>query len=348
MKLTIYTELLSQALSKVSKCATNNKMLPLTCMTNIKVDAVGVHVIATTGSDFIDYVIPTSNKEEFNVVVDNEVFYRLVTKTTSLEITLEVIDHFLKFKGNGNYTIELPVDENGDLIKFPTPKQASTLVGNITQQDLQIVNKINRANLSANMSEPCYTNFYLGNQIITSDRSVICCTNVNVLDTPVLINSIVMNLLDTDVLMYKDENIITFVGANYAVYTKCSEGIEEFDADAINALATTPLDFKFSISKQELLTALDRLGLFVTPFDKNCLVVQVTKDNLLLSNMKISSGESIVIKTTHDFKFNIDIEMFRKIVNAMNNSVFEVQFGSDLFIKLVTDEVVEIVPLLVE
>lgn len=361
MKLTIKTETLARLLNKVSKCSSNNKMLPLTCMTEIQAykslcsNDYPVCATTTNGSDYINaYLRFNTNTKcvdcnEFKVVVNNDVFYKLVAKTTVPEITLEVVDQHLVFTGNGKYTMELPVDENGELVKFPEfENQADTVVANISKDTLDTINKINKANLSTNMSEPCYTNYYLGEQVLTSDRSVICSTRTHIVDDAVLINPTVMSLLDTDVIMYHKDKFVTFHGPDYMVLTKCAEGLEDFDADAITTLVNHPLDFSFNISKTELLNALDRLGLFINVFDKNCLSVNITKDKMTLSNMKSNSSESIAIKTTHNYKFNIDIEMFRKIISVMPTEVFELQFGSDLFIKLVTDKVVEIVPLLVE
>ena len=113
-------------------------------------------------------------------------------------------------------------------------------------------------------------------------------------------------------------------------------------------LVNTDLDFKCSISKVELLAVLDRLSLFVSAYDKNCLAVSITSNKLTLSNLKDNSTESIAVKADGNYKFNVDIEVFRKQVNALNEDVFELQYGSDMLIKLITDEVVEIIPLLVE
>lgn len=351
MKLTINTLHLQRLLNRVGKCATNNKMLPLTCMTCIKAKDGTTQLITTSGSDYCIAVDTDGYKdEEFYAVVDNDVFYKLVAKTSTDFIHLELSNHHIIFTGNGKYTLDLPTDENGELIKFPEPDYKDTeVVAKLTSNDLAIINKANRANLADLMAEPCYSYYYLGDKVLTSDRSVICATNIEVTDKPILISNIAMSILDTDIeIATNDKQEVVFIGENYKVLTKSSEYIDDYNSDAIMNLVNTPLDYKFNVDKEELLTVLDRLGLFINAFDKNCLSVSIKGDKLTFSNVKANSSESIPIRNNHDFSFNIDITLLSKQVGIMNKNVFEFQYGSDMFIKLVTDEVTEIIPLLVE
>lgn len=351
MKITIKTTKLQYLLNRVGKCSSNNKMLPLTCMTCLMTDGNGnLLAITTSINDYCKALIDCNKDDSFNVTVSNDIFYRLVAKTTSENITLEVVDHHLLVTGNGKYTVDLPVDENGDLIKFNLPVyHVVDEKGVLTASALAIVSKTNKANLSNSLAEPCYTGYYIGEKILTSDRSVICATNEYVFDTPILINDRVMSILDTDVKIgLNDTNEVIFFGDDYTVYTKSMESIEDFNAEAIENLIDTSLDFKCNIKKQDLLTVLDRLSLFINEFDKNCLAISLASDSLTLSNIKLNSSETIPVQANGSYKFNVDIEMFKKQVSVIDKDVFELQYGSDMFIKLITDKVVEIIPLLVE
>ena len=59
--------------------------------------------------------------EDFYVVVQVEQFSKLIGKMTCETISLEVNDGILNVKGNGDYKIELPLDEEGNTIQFPDP-----------------------------------------------------------------------------------------------------------------------------------------------------------------------------------------------------------------------------------
>ncbi len=350
MYLKIKTIKLQNLLDKVGKCAGNNKMLPLTCMTALKIDEGSLTAVTTSGSDYCYAWQMSETSENFEVVVSNDVFYKLVSKTTSEFIEMEVKDNHLIVKGNGKYTVELPVDENGELVKFPSiPVITADIKGKLKKEDLDIIQKTNKANLSNSLAEPCYTGYYISEQVITSDRSVICVSDINVFDTPILINDRVMNTLDSDVDVCIGENgVVLFKGDNYRVHTKSMGSIDEFNAEDSLTLARTNLDYKCNISKPELLTVLDRLSLFVSEFDKNCLSCKLTNNSLVLSNLKDNSQESIAVAANGSYNFNVDIEVFKKQVNVIDANVFELQCGDDRFIKLVTDNVVEIIPLLVE
>lgn len=351
MKLKIKTTELQALLDKVGKCASNNKMLPLTCMTCLESTGDRLYASTTSGSDYCYANVPIEESEgAFYVTVNNDVFYKLVSKSTCEYITLETKDAHLAVMGNGKYTVELPVDENGDLVKFPQKHLANLDVkGVIKKESLEIIHKTNKANLSNSLAEPCYTGYYIGEQVITSDRSVICVSDIYVFDTPILVNDRVMNTLDTDVeVAVNDEGGVAFYGDNYTVVTKSMDSLDEFNAEDSLALAHTALEYSCSVSKSELLTVLDRLSLFVSVFDKNCLSCKIAETHLTLANLKDNSQESISIKSNGSYKFNVDIEVFKKQVSVLPVDVFKLQFGSDMFIKLVTDDVIEIVPLLVE
>lgn len=352
MKTTINTALLKSLLNKVSKCASNNKMLPLTCMTCIDIRNNKITLVSTNGSDYM-YVYSELNAEDFYVVIDNDIFTKLISKITTDTLSLELVEHQLIVVGNGRYTLSLPVDENGELIKYPNPLSKVNYnkinkIGEINKNNLSVILKTNKANLSTSLAEPCYTGYFIGNKVMTSDRSVICCTDVNVLNNPILVNSEVMSALDDtlDVAISQEDTELILNGIGYTIYTHKMEGIEYFNHEAILDLVNTDLSYSCNISKVEILNALDRLSLFINSFNKNCITLKFDRHKLnLISNDSI---ETIAINEGAEFECNIDIEVLKKQLNAQDSSVIKLSYGNDTFIKLSTDLVTQIIPLLVE
>lgn len=351
MKLTVKTELLQDLLTNT--IASNNKMLPITCMMCLKVEDGKLIVVTTNNSDYMYADIPIEN-EPFYVVVDNDVFTKLVARTTSETITLTLVDYALVVNGNGVYTIELPVDENGALIKYPDPVDGITTkpesICTLNKEDIDIIKKTNKANVSQSLAEPCYTGYYMSDKVITSDRSVICCSDIKVSDTPLLINSTVVDALKGDKVTISkvDDTALLFYNDAYIIYTHIMEGVEDYNAEAIKGLLDTQLNYSCNVSKPDLLNALNRLSLFVNPFDRNCITVSIRNSQLRLDNHAQNSTEFISVNASGEFSFDIDIEIFKKQVTALDCFAFNLQYGIDTFIKLVTDKVTEIIPLLTE
>lgn len=351
MKLTVKTDVLQNLLTY--NIASNNKMLPITCMMCLKVEDNKLILITTNNNDYMYADVPIEN-ESFYAVIDNDVFTKLVSRTTVNTLTLEVVKQNLIVHGNGVYTIELPVDENGDLIKYPDPVE--NLLFNtepvcvLTKQDIDTISKTNKANISTSLAEPCYTGYYMKDKVITSDRSVICCSNIRVTDTPILVNSNVIDALKGDSVNLSKtiNNELLFYNDSYIIYTHAMEDVDEYNAEAVLDLVNTNLDYSCSISKTDLLDVLNRLSLFVSPFDRNCIKIDINETQIQINNHAINSTEVIPVVANGKFSFEVDIEILKKQVSAQESNVIELQYGSDLFIKLITDKVTEIIPLLTE
>ena len=355
MKLTIKTSLLKNLLDKTDKCASNNKMLPITGMMCINVSDNKLTLTTTDGSNYL-YVWDTVESSDFYAVVDESSFVKLVSKTTSDTMTFELVDSALKVYGNGTYSLELPVDENGNLIKFPNPLHNVSYQPQFkwSKEALELILKTNKATLSTSLAEPCYTGYYVSNCVITSDRSVICHNDLNLLSNPVLVNPEIMNILsvfNSDVDVCLMSNDIIFKGTDCLAYGHLMNDIDEYNAEAVINLVNTELPHKCEVNRNSLLNALDRLSLFVSPYDKNAITLKFTNEYLEIRSAKLNAVERIkyaYINDVSDSTCDIDIEMFKKQINVQSGDVVELWYGNDVFIKMVDGDTTQLIPLLVE
>jgi len=357
MKLTIKTNLLKDLLTKVDKCATKNKMLPLTGMMRVSVKDNLLTLVTTDGSNYL-YVTETLQNEDFYVVVDEDVFVKLVSKTTSDMMTFELIDNHLDVKGNGKYSVELPIDENGQLIIYPDPvaRFVSTNYSlKITSETISLILKTNKSALSTSLAEPCYTGYYIGDRVITSDRSVICCNDLYLFDKPKLINPELMNLLSVftgDVeVTFTDNNEIMFTDKNCVAYGHLMSDIDEYNAEAVIKLVDTDMPYTCDVNRNTLLNSLDRLSLFVSTYDKNAVTLKFTNEYLEITNVNSNAVERIkyaYLTNTSDASYSVDIEMLEKQLSVQSGDTVEIGYGNDIFLKLVDGDTTQLIPLLVE
>jgi len=359
MQLKIKAESLKEMVSRAVKGVSNNKLIPITSLMAISLKK-GQLILTTT--DATNYLYIRKNKVEgndFYVVVPVEVFSKLVMKMTCEVIELELKNNCLEVRGNGKYSIELPLDENGELIQYPDPmkniKLPKTSVEISSSTALTILNSVKPA-LATTLEIPCYTGYYVGDRVVSTDTYKIASLNCKLLEEPKLISSEMMNLLAVftteKINLYIDKNkadIIVFYTDDCVVYGTVMEGIEDFAIDAISALVDTEFESRCKIGKSSLLQLLERLSLFVGLYDKNAINLTFTENGLQVSS-KASSGVEILpyleSDNFKDFVCSVDIEMLSSQIKGQVSDTVEMFYGLDNALKMVDGDITQIVALI--
>lgn len=344
MKLTIKTEELQGMVGRVSQCVSNNKLIPLTSLISIAVED-NVLKLTTTDATIFYYAYSNSDItcEDFEVSVIADLFVKLIQKTTSENVTIEVEGEVLKVTGNGTYTFELPLDEDG-VIKFPVKVNDENSVKEIGKVTLSNINNIisaNKASLAVNMEYPVLTYYYCGEEVITSDRKNICENNLKVFDTPILISSTLMNLLSTvsseDIKVTQTDIGLWFETDHEKIYTPIKEEASSFPITAIKSFASSKFPAHCKVARGEILSLLDRLSLFVDSYDKKGIYITVDESGLLFSSKK-SKGKEVVKYTDmegfENYACCINIEMLKNQLMSLSSDVITLYFGSEIAIKL--------------
>lgn len=357
MKLTLKTEKLKEMVSRAVKGVGNNKLIPLTSLMAIEVKDNKLTLITT---DATNYLYITEDKvvaDDFYIVVDATTFSKLVSKMTCENITLEVKTGVLNVKGNGNYKIELPLDENGEPIKYPDPVDrldlSSATQKTINRTTVQVILETIKPALAVTLENPCYTGYYIGDSVVATDTYKIASMDVNLLGANKLVSPEFMDLLavmtnEKITVMYTDTDIVCST-PDCTVYGKFMDGIEDYAIDAIMDLVNTEIDSFCSVPKNALLQLLDRLSLFVGPYDKNAIHLTFTQNGLQVSS-KATNGIEIIdyiaSDNFKDFTCAIDIQMLTQEVKAISNDVIELYYGEDNAIKMTDGNITIIVALL--
>lgn len=360
MKLTLKTEKLKEMVSRAVKGVGNNKLIPLTSLMAIEVKNNKLTLITTDATNYLYIIEDKVVADDFYVVVDANTFSKLVSKMTCENVTLEISSSgawMLNVKGNGNYKIELPLDENGELIKYPDPYSRMTEVqdcGTINRTTIQVILDTIKPALAVTLDNPCYTGYYVGEQVVATDTYKIASMDVKLLKgKPELFSAelfdllAVMNAEKIKVDMYNDD--VLFTTPDCIVCGKTMEGIEDYAIDAIMGLVNTEFDSFCAIPKSAILQLLDRLSLFVGTYDKNAIHLTFTQNGLQVSS-KAANGVEIIDYVSSDnfkdFTCAIDIQMLTNEIKAIQNDVIELYYGEDNAIKMTDGNITVIVALL--
>ena len=354
MELTIKTQTLQELVSKSFQCVSNNKLIPITSLMNIKVKENKLTLTTTDASNY--FYVTCEDKfdcEDFEISILAEIFTKLVQKITAQDITLKIVDAILEVHGNGTYKIEMPLDENGGIIKFPSklPENEPEPTGDIKLSTVNTILNYNKPALAISMELPSLTNYYCGDKVVTTDQYKICSTNIKMFDkeqlliTPQLME--LLGIMSEETINYAiTESYILFWDKYDTIFAPRTEGIETFPIAACNGLIDSNFKSKCQLSRTAVEDVLSRLSLFVSPYDKKGIYLTFTKDGLMFSSKKSSGTETVPYISSldfSDFTCCIDVEMLKSQISAQSGEAIEIHYGFDKALKMVDRNIIQIV-----
>jgi len=357
MKFTISTELMKDVVARAIKGAGNNKLIPITSMMCIELKDGELTVITTDATNYLYIKEQHVAGDDFYVVVDANQFAKLVSKMTCESITMAIDEklYTMKVKGNGNYTIELPLDEDGMPVKFPDAIANSDAVDLTTLNRstvIAILETIKPA-LAVTMENPQYTAYYVGDKVVATDSYKIASLAIPMFDEPKLVSSEFLDLVAVmraeKIMVNTSDTDIVFKTPDCTIVGKFVDGIDDFAIEPITNLIEQDFSSHCAVPKNDLLQMLDRLSLFVGTYDKNAVDLTFTNQGLQVSS-KASSGIEILpyvnSENQIDFTCAVDIQMLVQEVKAITNDLIEIYYGDDSSIKFVDGNITIVIALM--
>jgi DNA polymerase III sliding clamp (beta) subunit (PCNA family) len=354
MKITIKTLKLQEMVAKAIKGASNNKMIPITGLMAISLRDNVLTLTTTDATNTLKVIEPKIEGEDFYVVVQVDIFSKLVAKTTVETITLKLIEQVLEVKGNGSYKIELPLDEEGQLIRFPEYKFIPSDNGEeVNLSTIKTLLNANKAALAETMEIPCLTGYYFDEKVITTDTFKVCSNDIKVFQSKILLSAELVELLAVmdheKINVQHNDGKVLFTTPNVIVYGVELDGIEDYPADAIEAYLKTEFSSSCKLPKSALLNVLDRLLLFVATYDKNGIYLTFTNEGLVITSKRSTGTELIKYQGSENFQsFTCcaDIELLKSQISAQDGELVEMWYGHEKAVKMVSGKITQIVALL--
>lgn len=356
----INTEQFKELISKAIKGASDNKLIPITQLMGIKKIGGVISLITTDTTNYL-YVEGKvdSSDEDFEVTVYVDQFSKLISKMTSKEVSLTINDGILSIKGNGTYTLELPLDENGELIKYPSPIDTLSDVNTdnvLAISNVRLVIDSVKPSLATSMEIPALTNYYVGDKVVASDRCSIACYNTDILgkDEELLISSQLMDLLglmNNDISYVITYTYMLFKSDNITVYSKRTYNASDFPISTINALMTKQFGSNCKVNKNEFIALLDRMSLFVSKYDDKAIRLSFEKDGIRVFNKAAKSNELIPYMQSVDYTEYtclIDIDILMSQLKAYASDAVEIHYNNEFVIKFVDGNIIQIIALMSE
>lgn len=358
MELKLKTETLKILTTKVIKGMGNNKMLPITEMIGLNIHDNQLSLLSTDGNNNIEVkaIIENPSQVEVKLAVNGDSFSRLIQKTTTEFITLEIDDNKLTVKGNGSYTFALTLDEDNQLVSFDSLSLDSEEELEVDTSTLKESYLLNKESVAVTMEYPAYTGFYYDETGSVATNSLkISYVNNPIFKTPLLLsNSFVQlfSLLDEEKAKVTQNNSEIFISTP-SISIKGNKMMEltDFPISDIKPFLNVSMDHKVRVNKQALLNVLERILIFVTPYDKNGIRVDFTKEGLRIWTMKGDNNELLPYsgsENLQDFTIKIDITNFKALVGANPEEEVTIHYGNPNAIKMTFGKVIQIAALQVD
>ena len=358
MKLTILTKTLQTMVTKVSKGAGNNKLLPITSMLDINVKDKLLTLTTTDMNNYVSVQESGINCEDFNIVILIDTFSKIVSKMTTDTITLELTENSLKVVGNGTYNIPFCLDEEGELVKFPKYSFPETFeTSQIKYSDIKSIMDNNGDCVSTDMTTPALTGYYFGTNTITTDAVAICITRKELFKSPILISTRVVDLLnlftveDINVKIANDK--IIFYTNDVTVYATLMTEIEDYPVEGIETYIDASFKYNCKVDKVGLLGVLERMSIFTNNiYDNNTVNIVFNDKGMLMTNKDSTATEllkynSVNADSNISYTCNINIDIFKNMVASCSTDSITIYFAheTNTCIKLEDNNIIKIIAL---
>lgn len=345
---------MKDAVNKAIKGAGFNNLIPITSMIGIKLEGGKLRLFTTDMTNTLCIIIDKVSGVDMDITVDADKFGKLIAKTTSEDIELIVIDDVLSVKANGTYKIPLISDEEG-LVTFPALSETKGKTTNVKLTSIMQAYNINKSALAKTLENPALTGYYCGDMVISTDANVITFNDFKMFeqDEPLLISPQLMQLLtlnkQEDIKLIADKTLLTFIADDMVVQGAVMEGIEDFPADDVKAYLDEAFTSSCKVPKDLLLATLDRLALFIEPYDKNGAYFTFGRKGINIHSKKDASTEIINYvesKNFEPFMCCVDIPMLKEQLQANPDDTVKICYGNENALKIESGKVTQVIALL--
>lgn len=343
MEIKLKTQLLQDLVNKSVKGMGTNKMLPITEMIGININGPKISLLSTDGSNKVE-VMGTieGNTESIQAAVAGKTFANLIQKTTTENVTLIFEDNKLTVKGNGTYTFPLSIDEDDDLVKMSSIDVEGLDTKEVLSKDLKQSYDINKESVALTMETPAYTGFYYDKDgAITTNSLKVSYIKNSLFNNPVLLFksfAALFELFEEETVKIAENNSAVFViTPSLVIKGQKKTEVLEFPVDQIKTLLDTSISHQARVNKQSLLNLLERVALFITPYDKNNIRIDFTKDGMRVWTIDGNSNELLpYIDSTDQVEqtIKVDITSFKALISSNPDEELLIHYGHSDIIKM--------------
>lgn len=352
-KMVIPTGKFQDMVARAAKGASENKLLPITSMMAVELKDNTLTLTTTDTANYLKVIAEKVEGDDMYAVVNVDLFSKLVAKMTSETITIILTENSLQVKGNGTYNLALETDEDGP-VQYPIYSfNKSSEPETIHLTSIKNILATNKAAVSKSLESPFLCGYHIGERVITTDGDAICINDMKLFKEPALISQEMMNLLSLNteekITCWRDKDNFLFETPDVVIFGCAHDGIEIYPVEEISSYLDAEFGSMCKLPKILLQNVIDRLALFIEPYDKNGAYFTFTKEGVKVHSKKSSSVEVIAYQESKDFSpfvCCVDIPLLRQQIDANPGESIEVWYGHEAALKISSGKVTQVISLL--
>ena len=262
------------------------------------------------------------------------------------------------FKGNGVYSLPIAVDERNIVVRIPNfpVELKESKEEEIDTVKLKDILTYNKPSIAKTMEKPEYTGYYIdGEGVITYNEITAC---VNSCKMPLVKALIPYNLAELFSIItvekarikMNDKRILIEAG-DVIINGALMEQVDIFPAEPLRGLISDTFESECEVNKNELVNALDRLGLFIGEGEKNAIRLAFGDNNLTISSKKSNGNELlnyVKSKDVQPFTELIDISDLKNQLQTQTGETVTLCFGNEKGLMLKSNKVLQLISYLDE
>ena len=339
--LELETSFLKDLISRASKGAGKDKLLAKSELVFIKVENNEIRLFTTDGSTDLEIVKPFTYEGKFSVVTDITPFQRLIEKTTTKTVKLEMDleRSVLSFEGNGSY--EFPIYlEGGRPVSYPILEIPDVPSKTLSVETLRTILKLNGGSVSKDLSIGIqYSGYYFyPNGVDTSDRQSGCRTLTDLDVGSFMLPARTMNLLDSVVAptveWFVSEGEVVIKADDMIIYSQKMEHavMQRFPHETLNKLLEDEFSNKIVVNRNELIQAVERLIVFrKVEFGVPAITLHFDKDFLGVLSGSGTGIETIYCERDED-RIVVDImvngELLKSLLQTCQKEMIDICYNA--------------------
>ena len=352
----INTDLIKDLTSKINKGIEDERTVRVSELLELLVDNNKLVLAVTNTQFYLKLELSQMDPNEtLHATVDADEFIKLVSKTTTKEISLEESNGNLLFKGNGEYIFPLELDKNGSVKTLPLIDINETQTFEVSGDTLysiysfgnnELVNDVPVDNVQKyyyldNLGAITYTESpYLNNFSINSKFKVLINNRLAQLFSLFRGQKVTVGLSKQNVNnIYQNKISFTCGNIKLVSYLPDDTLVSKYPADQCRMLQNNPYPGKVIINRLDLANALDRLNIFSTK-DGNVVYKKAGKLNFTADGLEITSimdknKEFIPYREKPNFNAYtcyMNLGQLQRHAKANNQDTLEINYGNELSI----------------
>ena len=353
--------------SKILFALDSSSISELNDVVQIKSEDSNLKLSVTNGDYIVSIKLPAEGVNNFNATIKADTFLKLIPQFTQDEVEISIDGNSLKIKCDGTYKLPL-MYENDVMLELP-----DITIDNIEEQ-FEIKGSILKSILDHNSKEfnkgeivkPVQTLYYMDELGAITFTSGACVNNFTLaFPVKVLLNQKLVRLFkfftDDNVLFTygKDpindvliQSKVKFETTNICITAKisCDDALlNSFPVTAIRNMAQTNYDYNFTLNKNALIKALNRLLVFDK--DKNAACnLSFRNDVLILSNesnpdnIEVISYENPINGIELSYETKLNLKDFKITLENCSEQFVVVGFGNHISIMITRGNISTILP----